>query len=245
MPLFFPHFCLNEVPPRELQAALCRSFQRWGLPQTIKVDNGKPLGDPQRTSVPVMALWLIGLGITMVWNRPRTPRDNAKVERMQQTTANWAEVQRCQDAGELQLHLDQVALLQRERYAVRRLKGKTRKQCYGALWQNPRRYHPGSFDAGRVYKYLTTVTFMRNVSKNGYFTFYAQSIYIGTRYTGQTLAIRFDSLSKNFLVSEPRQQEYRLFTADNFSPEAIQTLQVCRPRKVKCTKPGAPTIAKT
>lgn len=222
-----------------MQLALCRSFQRWGLPRAIKVDNGKPFGDPQRTSVPVMALWLIGLGIDMIWNRPSTPRDNAKVERMQQTTANWAEAKRCQCCAELQQHLDQVALVQRERYAVRRLKGKTRKQCYGALWQNPRRYHAQCFDADRVYGYLNNVTFMRKVSKNGYFTFYAQSIYVGTRYTGQSLAIRFDAARKQFLLSEPLKGAFAFFAADNFSPKAMQALLVCKPAKVKCMKLNA------
>lgn len=234
--MFFPHFCLSEVHPETLQAALCGSFRKWGLPKTIKVDNGKPFGDPQRRSVPVLALWLIGLGIDVVWNRPRTPRDNAKVERMQQTTANWAEVQRCATCTELQANLNAAALIQRERYSVRRLKGKSRKQCYAGLWQNPRPYHARCFDADRVYGYLSAVTFLRKVSKSGFFSFYAQNVYIGTRHAGQTLAIRFDAACKRFLVSEPLQQAFAFFAADNFSVNALQTLQVATPQTLKCTK---------
>src|SRR5437867_5557619 len=95
MPLFSPHYHINEVDARKIQAALLRCFRRWGLPRAIKVDNGKPFGDPQRTSVPELALWLCGLGVGVIWNPPRSPRDNAKVERMQGTTAAWAEVEKC------------------------------------------------------------------------------------------------------------------------------------------------------
>ena len=93
------------------------------MPRAIKVDNGRPLGDMQRTSVPELALWLIGLGIKMIWNPPRSPRCNAKVERMQATTARWVEVKSCRSCGELQQKLDQAARLQREHYRPRRLGG--------------------------------------------------------------------------------------------------------------------------
>ena len=85
--LFFPQYHINEVDPVAVQKVLQQSFEQWGLPKSIKVDNGKPFGDPQRSSVPVLALWLIGLGVEVIWNPPRSPRANAKVERMQGTTS--------------------------------------------------------------------------------------------------------------------------------------------------------------
>src|SRR3954468_9301443 len=86
---FFPHYHISEVEVTVLQQTMKQLFEQWGLPSYIRVDNGKPFGDPQRCSVPELALWLIGLGIEVVWNRPRTPKDNAKVERMQATTSRW------------------------------------------------------------------------------------------------------------------------------------------------------------
>jgi transposase InsO family protein len=60
-------------------------FHQWGQPQCLRVDNGLPFGDPGSDLVPVLSLWLIGLGIDVLWNRPYQATDNAKVERMQGT----------------------------------------------------------------------------------------------------------------------------------------------------------------
>ena len=43
----------------------------------IKVDNGYPFAEPGQDTVPPLALWLIGLGIEMIWNRAFRPTDNA------------------------------------------------------------------------------------------------------------------------------------------------------------------------
>jgi len=61
------------------------------MPKSVRVDNGKPLGEPHRKSISEMALWMEGLGIQVIFNRPRRPTDNSKVERIQQTSAKWIE----------------------------------------------------------------------------------------------------------------------------------------------------------
>ena len=38
-----------------------------------------------------LALWLIGLGIEVIWNPPRCPQANGVVERSQGTGKRWAE----------------------------------------------------------------------------------------------------------------------------------------------------------
>lgn len=63
-------------------------FEQWGLPQAIKIDNGRPLGDPKRLQIPMLPLWLVGYGIEPIWNRAAQPTNNANVERAQATTAN-------------------------------------------------------------------------------------------------------------------------------------------------------------
>jgi len=127
-----------------------QSFEQWGLPQRIRVDNGKPFGDPQRCSVPELALWLTGLGVEVVWNRPRTPKDNAKVERMQATTSRWTEAEQYYSDSELQSKLDRAAEVQREHYQVKRLGAKSRKELYPELWSNSRTYSHAAFDVSRV-----------------------------------------------------------------------------------------------
>ena len=243
--MFSPRFQINEVAPKQIQAVLRRCFRRWGVPRAIKVDNGRPLGDMQRTSVPELALWLIGLGIKMIWNPPRSPRCNAKVERMQATTARWVEVKSCRSCEELQQKLDQAARLQREHYRPRRLGGKSRQQVYRALANNTRHYHSGRFDVKTVYRYLSQVTFRRKVNKAGFFTFYAQGIYVGTAYKAQSLEISFDNRKKCFHLCDETNRPLACFTADNFSAKHICTLTVCQNRLIKCRNFLAPTSSKT
>jgi hypothetical protein len=203
-------------------------FKRWGLPRSIKVDNGKPFGDPQMSSVPEMALWLIGLGMEVIWNPPRCPRENAKVERMQGTTACWAEVYACGDLERLQQALDKAGIIQREKYEVRRLKGKTRKQVYAALWANPRKYGALSFDIQKVYQYLSKVLFKRKTNANGSLYFYGQNVYVGTRHKRKIVDITFDVRKKCFSVSEEAEEVFGYFAADNFTEQSIRKLNVCR-----------------
>jgi len=136
--LFSPCLHISEAEERQLQQSLCRCFEQWGLPKSIKVDNGQPFGDPQRCSVPVLGLWLIGLGIQVIWNRPATPKDNAKVERMQATSSRWVEIEQCVSCTELQSRLDKAARVQTEQYPLRRMSNKSRKELYPALYSNSR-----------------------------------------------------------------------------------------------------------
>ena len=74
-----------------------------------------------------MGLWLIGLGVEVIWNPPARPQKNGVVERAQGTTYRWAEPGRCGSVAELQEHLDQVVRFQREVYPA--VKGKNRQVC--------------------------------------------------------------------------------------------------------------------
>ena len=217
-----------------LQAALVHTFEQWGLPRCIKADNGAPLGDPQRMSVPVLALWLIGVGIEMVWSRPRTPRDNATVERMQATTSRWVEVEKCSSCQELQQKLDEAAVLQREKYPVKRLKAQSRKQVYPELWTNNRGYSPASFELPRVYQYLSKLVFVRKVNNDGTFNFFNQNVYVGWAHRGKTLSLHFDLPHQHFNISDDKGHIIATLQADNFSAEHIVNLTVSTYQYVKC-----------
>ena len=80
MLLFFPKGKINQVSPKQVRQKLIELFQQWGMPLSIRVDNGMPLGDPQRKSIPELSLWILAKNIEVIFNRPRQPTDNAKVE---------------------------------------------------------------------------------------------------------------------------------------------------------------------
>jgi len=232
---FFPHYHISEVNVSVIQQTMEQVFEQWGLPLYIRVDNGRPFGDPQRCSIPELALWLIGLGIEVVWNRPRSPKDNATVERMQSTTSRWAEVEQCADCKVLQTKLDKAATLQRERYQVRRLGAKSRKEVYPELWSNSRAYSgKGAFDISRVYTYLSQVRFTRNTNKTGAFTFYAQRVYVGCNHIHQTLCLQYDAQSNRFCLTDQTNATIGYIQADNFSAANIWSLNVCQNRYLTC-----------
>lgn len=232
---FFPHYHINEVNVSAVQQTMQQVFEQWGLPRYIRVDNGKPFGDPQRCSIPALGLWLIGLGIEVVWNRPRSPKDNATVERMQSTTSRWVEVERCAGCAELQTKLDRVAILQREQYQVRRLGNKSRKEVYPELWSNSRTYSAkAAFDLSRVGTYLSQVNFTRNTNKIGAFTFYAQQVYVGRAHIHQTLCLQYDTESNRFRLTDQTNTTIGYIQADNFSADNILSLNVCQNRYLVC-----------
>jgi len=244
--LFSPCLHISEADEGQLQQALCRCFEQWGLPKHIKVDNGKPLGDPQRSSVPVLALWLIALGIQVIWNHPRSPKENAKVERMQATSSRWVEIEQCGSCTELQSRLDKAARVQTEQYPLRRMSNKSRKELYPALYSNSRTWSSTAFDLGRVQQYLSNkVVFVRKVSKRGIINFYAQSVYIGIRYKNSYVYLHYDASLNHFRAEDENKRTMGWFTADNFNQDNITNLSVCQYRHLKCSNFVSQSVAQT
>lgn len=190
-----------------VQGALEQVFARWGAPQALRVDNGRPLADPGSDLIPVLALWLIGKGIDVLWNRARQPTDNAKVERMQGVTAAWAEPQTCATLQVLEAHLEQAAYIQRSLYRVRRLKGGTREASFPGLRSGGRRYDADGFDLERVLGFLAQGTWVRKVSKVGQITFYGQRWQVGASYRRQQVSLHLDASSREWVVTDEGGQE--------------------------------------
>jgi hypothetical protein len=105
----------SEVPATQTQQALRAAFARYGLPGAVRVDNSIPWGIPG--GLPSgLGLWLAGLAVTMHWNDPRSPKQNAVVERTQGVSQRWAAPERCADVDELRWRLQREDHVQREEY---------------------------------------------------------------------------------------------------------------------------------
>jgi transposase len=209
-----------------MQRKLIAIFKRWGMPESIRIDNGHPFGDPQRVTIPPLALWLIALNIRPIWNRPRRPTDNATVERMQGTTSRWAEVRRVDNLEQLQERLDRFVTLQREHYRADRLQGQTRLEAYPALKQPARRYLQDGFDANRVYAALAQSCFVRKVGSNGRITIYEQGYQVGTAWRHQSVQIQLDAQTRQWIIRDGRGQVIRRHKAKQLSPRDIRKLTV-------------------
>ena len=76
--------CANQqgVTVREHLEA---SFRRYGLPEAIFVDNGSPWGDASGGRWTWLGVWLLKLGVDLIYARPYHPQSRGKNERFHRT----------------------------------------------------------------------------------------------------------------------------------------------------------------
>ena len=223
---FFPLKKISQVPLPNIQKALIKAFKRWGLPKSIKFDNGRPFADPKSETVPVLSLWLTGLNITVIWNRPRTPTDNAKVERSQGTSANWAEPHQCANLAELQKHLDACLQIQRERYPTRVCGRKTRAETFPKVWKNPRAYDPEAFDIDPVVKLMAKGKWIRKASSSGQVTFYNRRWQVGAENRSQYITITLDPDDNQWCFCNKKGEQLKKFPAEELDAHRICSLSL-------------------
>ena len=76
--------CANQQTPT-VQEHLVTTFDRYGLPDAILMDNGAPWGDtPQHPWNPI-TVWLCDLGIAAIHTHPYHPQTNGNKERLHLT----------------------------------------------------------------------------------------------------------------------------------------------------------------
>ena len=76
---------LNETSTATTRPWFERIFREFGLPQTLRTDNGSPFASVGLGRLSSLAVWWIKLGIRPVRGRPRHPQDNPRHERMHRT----------------------------------------------------------------------------------------------------------------------------------------------------------------
>lgn len=191
------------------------------------MDNGKPWGSGSDLP-PVLALWLIGLGVDVVWNPPRQPQCNGVVERSQGTAKRWAEPQACRTAAELQRRLDADDRLQRERYPY--AGGRSRMATFPALAGTGRPYRAdqeaGRWELGRVLRHLAGYAAARRVDQTGKVSVYNRGLYVGAVHRGRTVYLMLDPERREWLVSDAEGRQVRTQPADELTPERICALNL-------------------
>jgi hypothetical protein len=228
-----------------VRAALRDLFGRWGLPGRLRVDNGQPWGHSGDLP-PALALWAIGLGVGMIWNRPYCPRDNARIERSHQTCQGWAEPERCADLSQLAAHLTRATTLQRERYPA--IGGQSRLAAFPALARGGRPYDPAregdDWDLGRVIAFLAQGSWARTVDAVGRISLYRRALRVGRRYHGQRVMVRLDPAAHHWVITAADGQELARHPAEEISRERILSLTVSArvdpPRSTRRAKLSAP-----
>ena len=210
-----------------MRRRLRRAFERWGLPRSLRVDNGKPWGSWSDLP-PALALWLIGLGVGVIWNDPRRPQQNGVVERSQGTAKRWAEPHACRDSAELQARLDADDRLQRERYPVAR--GRSRWELFPGLAHSGRPYREaaeaGAWCLQRVRDHLAEVAVPRRVDSQGKISIYNRNLYVGVLYVGRDVWVQFDPGRGEWLINDGAGQELRTQPAPEIGAESIRGLRL-------------------
>lgn len=200
-------------------------FKKWGLPKWIKVDNGRPLGDPQKELIPVLALWLIGLGIKVIWNRPYMPQDNAKVERCQNTLSIWTEYEKCQNGLELQERLLEQAHFYNYHFPIRRLNKQKRIEAFPNLADTGKSFRKADFRVQPILDFLSQGNWERSVNTNGQIVIYGQRFSVGKKYHHQRVSIKLCPKSNKWKVYEAKGQLIKSITSP-FSKKNIWKLDL-------------------
>lgn len=219
----------TQVEATAVQAEMRGIFACWGLPQRIRVDNGAPWG-PGGDLPPAMALWLTGLGVEVLWNRPRHAQANGKVERTHGVTAQWAEPERCKGMQELQQKVEWAIGIQREKYPA--INGQSRTEAYPALLDGGRPYDPAQepdmWKLDRVYALLEQGVWSRRVSKVGRISLYNRDYAVGRSYARQDVNLRFDAQSHEWIILDDQGNQITRHTAREITRKRILALDVSR-----------------
>jgi transposase InsO family protein len=216
----------NQVPPDQTQKALRQAFTTWGLPGALRVDNGPPWGSKGDLPTDV-ALWVLGLGVDMIWNPPRRPQRNGVVERFQGVGQRWSEPGSCSSAQQLQRKANRFDRLQREEYPV--VADKSRLQVHPKLAHSGQVYNQAwektHWSLGKVADYLASYSVPRQVDSKGEISLYNSNRYVG-RHEKKAVWVTLDPKALAWLVTDAKGNQLRELAAPEIDREKIRSLSV-------------------
>jgi hypothetical protein len=219
------------VPPQDSRAVVRQAWTLWGLPGAFRVDNGVPWGSAGDLPTD-LALWVLGMGVGMIWNPPHTPQRNGVIERFQGVGQQWAEPWLCRSAAELQQRLEAMDRLQREEYPV--AEGKSRMQAFPGLAHSGRPYdlawEEAHWSLDAVVEHLAGYSLARRVDRKGMVSIYNRNHYVGSRFAGQPVWVFFDPEAFEWVFTDANGCQLRQRKAEEISRERIMALDVTNRR---------------
>jgi hypothetical protein len=216
-----------------------RWFEIWGRPQQIQFDHGSPWYSTQGQMPTLIALWLAGLDIEVVWSRPGKPQDNGIVERAHRTMQSWTASPDCRNLQQLQQRLDHNSLIQRQDYPDR--DGQTRLQRYPQLAENQRPYQAQQesqqWSLTLAQRPLHGQQWQRKVTTHGYISLYNRNYLVGRAYAHQSLWVGFDPETAEWVCRNDAAQEVKRLPSHEINATVIRQLLVHRPRALRNNQP--------
>ena len=212
-----------------MQHQLRTCFEHWGLPKALRVDNGSPWAT--QSDIPsALALWLVGLGVKVIVNRPGQSTDNGIVERDHGVLAGWVEPHQAHSLPDFQKQLDWAQQMQREGYPA--IKGTTRLETYPGLRTNARRYaraqEQGFWQMQRVLDYLATRLWIRRVDQVGRISLFSTAYSVGRAYKRQSVTIHLDARTRHWVIESEQGQLLKCYPCLEIVPERIHTFTLAK-----------------
>lgn len=173
---------LRQVPnarSQTVQQSFEKLFERHGLPQAIRSDNGTPFAS--RTAVlglSRLSAWWVALGINLERSRPGKPQDNGAHERLHRDISQELE---CLGQNVTQEALD----LWRHQFNYQRPHEALGMRCPGDLYHNSNRKYPGALQE-LVYEGMTP----RRVNQNGCIRWKDQSLFVSQSLCGWSVGLK-------------------------------------------------------
>jgi hypothetical protein len=190
----------------DYQLVLRLAFTEWGLPDRIAVDRDSVFWDNTcKSPFPTrFHLWLVALGIDLIFGRPGRPTDQASIERTHQTI-DWQAFEGQVFAAwkGVRAHLEQ-----RRHFLNYHLPCRTLGEL-PPLTAHPKALHPRRLfrpeweaellDLSRVYDYLAQGRWFRRVSQVGTVGLGHHTYGLGVIWAGETVEITFDPMDIHFI----------------------------------------------
>lgn len=215
---------------KAVQESLKSAFERWGRPQAMRFDNGRPWANPQSRVPSGLALWLKGLGVGLLFGRPRQCTDNGVVERVHGVLNAWVEPQTCRDREELARRLETFSRIQREAYLACEGGKRTRQQAYPSLWRVERPYRreddQGLWQVSEVLAYVASFQFSRRVEKNGRIGVMTHEYPLGKAYAGEKVTVQLDPRACQWQIKNRHGEVLKVFPAQQFDYDTIAAMQM-------------------
>lgn len=216
----------NDTPASASQDRLRQCFRRWGMPTTLRLDNGYPWGTWNALPT-ALGLWVSGLGIALHYNDPRQPRQNGVVERSHGVSERWVEPATCQQAEELQGRVDEMDEMQRSAYPRQ---GESRMERYPELRHSGRPYsepwEESHWDLVKAREYLAGHAASRRVSKKGQVGVYAKRYQVGRLNAEKQAWVQYDPQGNEWLFGDSNGVIWCRHGAEQITPQQIRSLRV-------------------
>lgn len=220
----------EHVDRLAIQQTLRDWFAEWGLPQRLRMDNGYPWNTTAEFPSE-MALWLIGLGIEILFIPAGRPQHNGVVEKSQGTGKRWAEPGQCRRPCDLQRRVNTMDRRHRENYPMAP-DNLTRMQRYPELAHSGRPYtleeEAEQWNLQRVLDYFTMRALVaeRTVDRGGYVSLYSRRYYVGKKRWREVVYASLDPSGPSWRFENAAGHLCGEKPAEQFDADRIRSLRV-------------------